>query len=150
MIRTVTAYCFSPLLVVYFLLFLLVSVPHASDEIDIRQADALNHQVMELYRAGSYSKAVPLAVNALEMRKEILGPTHPNVAVSMNNLALLYVSLGRYQQAERLYLKALKIFQMHLSMEHEHVSATLKNLEALYKALDEGEKERDSKTVLMV
>jgi tetratricopeptide (TPR) repeat protein len=38
-----------------------------------------------------------------------LGPEHPDVAQSLNNLALLYGAQGKYSQAEPLYKRALAI-----------------------------------------
>ncbi|NEO78312.1 tetratricopeptide repeat protein [Moorena sp. SIO4G3] len=37
-----------------------------------------------------------LAERALEIRQEILGEEHPDVAISLNNLAGFYESQGRY------------------------------------------------------
>ena len=39
----------------------------------------------------------------LEKRSRVLGPNHPDVAQSLNNLALLYGAQGQYAQAEPLY-----------------------------------------------
>ena len=39
------------------------------------------------------------------------GPAHPNVATSLNNLALLYQAQGRYAEAEPLYRRALAIYE---------------------------------------
>ena len=44
-----------------------------------------------LYRAqGQYAKAEPLYQRALGIREKALGPEHPDVARSLNNLAVLY------------------------------------------------------------
>ncbi len=48
---------------------------------------------------------------ALAIREKALGPDHPNVATSLNNLALLYHKQGRYVDAEPLYKRALVIFE---------------------------------------
>jgi len=37
------------------------------------------------------------------MTKKALGPDHPDVATSINNLAELYDNQGRYAEAEPLY-----------------------------------------------
>ena len=39
---------------------------------------------------GDYAKAEPLFKRALAIREKALGPEHPDVATSLNNLALLY------------------------------------------------------------
>ncbi len=38
----------------------------------------------------------PLYLEALDLRKQLLGDNHPDVATSLNNLAALYDSQGRY------------------------------------------------------
>ena len=50
-----------------------------------------------LYRAqGRYGEAEPLYQRALKIREKVLGPEHPDVAHSLNNLAALYHAQGRY------------------------------------------------------
>jgi hypothetical protein len=44
------------------------------------------------------SEAEPLLVEALAMSKRLLGEEHPDVALSLNNLASLYFSQGRYER----------------------------------------------------
>ena len=39
----------------------------------------------------------------------MLGPNHPDVATSLNNLARLYYAHGRYAEAEPLYKRSLGI-----------------------------------------
>ena len=66
-------------------------------------ADKLNTEVIRLYQAGKYAEAVPVAQQMLALYETALGPEHPDVATSLNNLALLYGSQGRYAEAEPLY-----------------------------------------------
>jgi tetratricopeptide (TPR) repeat protein len=73
------------------------------------RAPTLDNRVEELYRAGKFSEAVPLAQRALAIREKALGPDHPDVAKSLNSLALLYAKQGRYADAEPLYKRALAI-----------------------------------------
>ena len=58
----------------------------------LKEAERLNEQVIQLYQQGKFSEAIPLAEQVLATRKRILGETHPDVATSLNNLALLYQS----------------------------------------------------------
>ena len=62
---------------------------------DASEADSLNRQVVELYQAGKYQLAIPIARQLLEIREKTLGPEHPETATSLNNLALLYEKLPR-------------------------------------------------------
>jgi tetratricopeptide (TPR) repeat protein len=66
------------------------------------------------------------------MRKKLLGAEHPDVATSLNNLALLYGSQGKYEQAEPLYLQALEMTKKLLGAEHPDVATSLNNLAELY------------------
>ncbi|TMC21628.1 MAG: tetratricopeptide repeat protein [Chloroflexi bacterium] len=57
---------------------------------------------------------------ALAIYERHLGPTHPDMASSLNNLALLYNSQGKFSEAEPLYKRALSIYERILGSEHPH------------------------------
>ncbi len=69
----------------------------------------LNQQVKKFIQQGRYSDVIPEAERALAIREKALGPKHPDVAQSLNNLAVLYANLGDYARAEPLYQRALAI-----------------------------------------
>ncbi len=81
---------------------------------------------------GRYEEAEPLYLQALELCKRLLGDNHPDVATSLNNLALLYESQGRYEEAEPLYLQALELRKRLLGDNHPDVATSLNNLALLY------------------
>jgi Flp pilus assembly protein TadD len=81
---------------------------------------------------GRYGDAEPLFLEALAMRKQLLGEAHPDVATSLNNLALLYKFQGRYGDAEPLFLEALAMRKQLLGEAHPDVAASLNNLALLY------------------
>jgi tetratricopeptide (TPR) repeat protein len=81
---------------------------------------------------GAYTKAEPLYVRALDIREKALGPNHPLVATSLNNLALLYKAQGAYAKAEPLYTRALAIAEKALGPNHPLVATSLNNLAGLY------------------
>jgi tetratricopeptide (TPR) repeat protein len=81
------------------------------NDIALAEAERLNQQVIELYKQGKYNEAIPLAEQALAIRKQQLGDNHPLTATSLNNLAYLYQSQGRYNEAEPLYKQALAIIK---------------------------------------
>lgn len=56
-------------------------------------------------------EAEPLYLRALAIRKQELGPEHPDMASSLNNLALLYQMQGRYAEAESRFQQALRILE---------------------------------------
>ena len=61
-----------------------------------------------------------------------LGPDHPDVANSLNNLAILYMDMGQYAKAEPLYQRSLKISEAKLGPDHPDVADSLNNLANLY------------------
>ena len=101
-------------------------------ELDL--ATTLNN-LARLYKSqGRYEEAEPLYIQALEMRRKLLGEEHPYVAITLNNLARLYKSQGRYEEAEPLYLQALEMKRKLLGEEHPDIATTLNNLAKLYKS----------------
>ena len=83
---------------------------------------------------GRYEQAESPYLEALAMRKQLLGKAHPDVATSLNNLAALYDAQGRYGEAEPLYLEALAMMKQLLGKTHPDVATSLNNLAALYDA----------------
>ncbi len=63
--------------------------------------------------------------------EKVLGPGHPNVATSLNNLATLYIVTDRYAEAEPLQKRSLAIWEKALGPEHPHVATSLENYAAL-------------------
>ncbi len=59
--------------------------------------------------------------------EKTLGPEHPDVAQSLNNLAELYRAQGRYAEAEPPYQRSLAILEKVLGPEHPHVAQSLEN-----------------------
>jgi tetratricopeptide (TPR) repeat protein len=57
---------------------------------------------------------------------------HPNTALSLNNLALLYHIQGKYEDAEPLYQRAIKIFEQAWGNAHSDTATSLSNLANLY------------------
>ena len=70
----------------------------------------------------------------MAIREKALGPDHPDVAQSLNNLALLYYHQGRYADAEPLYKRAIALNEKALGPDHPDVASSLNNLAALYQA----------------
>lgn len=94
----------------------------------------LNQQALDLYQAGNYKQAIIVAQHALALAEANVGPDHPAVANSLNNLALLYKIQGNYAQAEPLYQRSLAIWEKTLGPNHPNVATSLENLAILYRA----------------
>jgi tetratricopeptide (TPR) repeat protein len=82
-----------------------------------------------LYKSqGRYTEAEPLYLEALDLKKRLLGDNHPHVATFLNNLAAaLYKSQGRYTEAEPLYLEAINIATQVLGENHPHTQTVYRN-----------------------
>ncbi len=63
--------------------------------------------------------------------EKALGPEHPDVGTSLNNLAELYRAQGKYPDAEPLHKRALAIVEKALGPEHPDVATALENYAAL-------------------
>ena len=91
---------------------------------------------------GKYAEAEPLHKRSLAIWEKALGKEHPDVALSLNNLAALYDSQGKYAEAEPLHKRSLAIKEKVLGKEHPDVAlfggqevlkrVDLNNLAALY------------------
>jgi tetratricopeptide (TPR) repeat protein len=103
-----------------------------AQNLEVDFATSLNNLAVLYQSQGCYSEAEPLLVQALEMRKRLLGNEHPDVATSLNNLAELYRSQCRYSEAEALYGQALEMWKQLLGNEHPDVATSLNNLAVLY------------------
>ncbi|MBI4748668.1 MAG: CHAT domain-containing protein [Acidobacteria bacterium] len=97
----------------------------------------LHTEVEELYQAGKYDQALPVAQQALDKAEKIFGPEHALIAESLNNLAQVYKAKGEYTNAELLLVKSLAMYEKVLGSEHLSVAGSLHNLAALYN--DKGE-----------
>ena len=74
------------------------------------------------HKLGEYAKAESFHRGALNIREKALGPEHPEVATSLDNLASLYEEIGDYGQAELLAQQALDIREKTLGPEHPDVA----------------------------
>jgi CHAT domain-containing protein/Tfp pilus assembly protein PilF len=68
----------------------------------------------------------------LAIREKALGPNHPDVAQSLNNLAELYKDQGRYADAEPLFKRSLDIAEKASGPNHPEFAGSLDNLASLY------------------
>lgn len=89
-----------------------------------------------LYQRAQYADAETLYRQALEIREQVLGPEHLDVAISLRNLTTLYWDQGKFVQAEPLFLRSLSIREQVLGPHHPDVAASLNDLAMLYKAQD--------------
>jgi len=83
----------------------------------------------EIYRKlGLYTDAAPLLEGALEVREELLGPGHPEVARSVLALARLEVDRGDDPAAEELFRRALELFTELHGPKHPETAEVVSDL----------------------
>ncbi|GAB6036983.1 hypothetical protein JCM15519_15420 [Fundidesulfovibrio butyratiphilus] len=85
---------------------------------------------------GDFPGAEQFHRRALEIREKALGPDHPDVAISLNNLATLVYAQGDYQGAKPLLRRALQIWEKKLGPDHPHTRIVRQNLENLLRERD--------------
>ncbi len=73
------------------------------------ELETLNNEVDTLYRQGHYDRAVVVAKKALQVTEQAVGPDHPDVVMSLENMAALYRNTGRKNDAEALEKRATAI-----------------------------------------
>jgi tetratricopeptide (TPR) repeat protein len=86
-----------------------------------------------LQHRGQYSSAKTFLLRSRSIIESQLGPNHPDVAQSLNNLATLYQSQGLLAEAESLFLRSFFINQQYLSPDHPNVATSFNNLAELYR-----------------
>jgi len=82
---------------------------------------------------GLWDQAEELEVQALETRKRVLGPEHPDTLISMANLASTYRNQGRWDHAEELEIQALETRKRVLGLEHPDTLISMANLASTYR-----------------
>jgi len=83
-------------------------------------AGLLSLQATLYLNEGLYEEAEPLLNAALNIRKSLLGENHPDVGISLYNLASLYDNQFRFKEAEDLFKQSLSIFKSTLGHNHPH------------------------------
>jgi hypothetical protein len=78
--------------------------------------------------AGDYASAERLLREALALQEARLGPDHPDLAHTHNNLAVVCERLEKFGEAERGYRRAHAIAVASLPPRHPFVATSLRNL----------------------
>lgn len=82
-----------------------------------------------------FEEAEPLYRQALQIQERALGPDHPEVARTLNYLAVLFWCQGKYTEVETLYRRTLQIRERAPDSDHLEVARTLNNLALLFWSL---------------
>jgi CHAT domain-containing protein len=98
----------------------------------LQEARNLYRKATDLREEGKYDEALPSYERALEIRERVLEPDHPEIAASINGLAILYYYAGEYAKAESLHQRALAIREKALWPNHPDVATSLNGLANIY------------------
>jgi kinesin light chain len=93
---------------------------------------SIHYLLLFLAKRNRFKEAEPLCKRALEIREKHLGPSHPDVAKQLNNLALLCQNQGKYNEVESYYKRAIDIYSQSLGSDDPNVVKTKNNLASAY------------------
>ena len=82
-----------------------------------------------------HDDALQLKEETLAFHKRILPSDHPDIAMSMNNLATTYTHLGRHDDALRLNEETLAFRKRILPSDHPYIAMSMNNLASTYSHL---------------
>ncbi|MBI1915937.1 MAG: serine/threonine protein kinase [Planctomycetes bacterium] len=89
------------------------------------------------YSLGLYKEAEPHLRRAVELRREHLGPEHPDTLNAINSFGVLHIQQGKYDEAEQLLRKNLEDRRRISGSEHPDTLTAMANL---YWLLEESDK----------
>jgi tetratricopeptide (TPR) repeat protein len=99
----------------------------------------LDDQGRSCFERGEYLPAELFYKRALSIREKELGPNHPDVATSLNNVALVCAKEGNNDEALKLYTRAWEIREKALGPNSPAVSDSRAHMAALYYAMGNAE-----------
>jgi tetratricopeptide (TPR) repeat protein len=99
-------------------------------------ANCLNNLGNAKQAGGDFAGAAQAHREALNIRRTIFRPDHPDIAMSLGNLGLVLMNLDRLEEAERMTREALAIRRKVLPPVHFSTATTLNNLALTLRALE--------------
>jgi tetratricopeptide (TPR) repeat protein len=83
---------------------------------------------------GRYTEAEQPFVQAVEIRKKVLGQEHPNTLIGIANLASTFWNQGRWKEAEELVVQVMETRKRELGQEHPETLTSMNNLAFTWKS----------------
>jgi hypothetical protein len=96
---------------------------------DTRDPRAVVEAAEQAAAAGDYASAEQLLREAASLQEAALGPLHPDLANTLNNLAVVCEITDKPADAERCFRRAYAIATAALDPDHPFVATSRKNLE---------------------
>jgi tetratricopeptide (TPR) repeat protein len=97
-----------------------------------KSAQLLNKAGSYFHGRAAYAAARPLFERTLAIYEKVLGPEHPDTAMSLNDLASLFKAQGDLAGARPLFERALTIYEKVLGPQHPDTALSLNNLASLF------------------
>lgn len=94
----------------------------------LAKAEQLTANVLKIVHSSRPEDALAPARRALAIRQKALGPGHPDTAISLNNLGVVYGALGDLKQARLYHQQALSIQEIAPGVQGADLAMTLSNL----------------------
>lgn len=113
-------------------------------EAEIRLTKSLNNLAALYHVQGKYGMAEGLYEKCLDLKLNIYGEEHLEVAINLHNLAVLHSAKRTFLKAELLYKRALEIREKLLGKDHKDLVPVLRN----YALLLTKNKRKEEATVL--
>ena len=86
---------------------------------------------LKIYLA-QYDKALEYLQQSLTIRKQLLGESHPDVAISYNNIGRIYDAQGDYARALEYHQRALAIRKQFFGESHPDIATSFFNIGKVY------------------
>lgn len=102
------------LVTIYLAIYKYPSAAHTIDEvlkINLGSVQLLYDFAKSLMRSRRFDAAEMLLKRVFKSMSSLVGKSHANIAVSLNQLGMLYYSVGKYYKAKKRLLQALKIWE---------------------------------------
>lgn len=84
------------------------------------------------YQEGKFSEAITEGKIALEVGEKELGNNHPNIAATLNIIAMSYNKIGEWKIAVENYLKAIDIYTNYFGKNHIYVGNLYDKIAEIY------------------
>jgi tetratricopeptide repeat protein/DUF2914 family protein len=101
---------------------------------ELQDADHMLEVAQQAAIADDLASADELLRSAARIQEAELGPLHPDLANTLNNLAIVAEKTGRLGDAETFYRRAVAIASASLPVDHPMIAASRENLEDFCRA----------------
>lgn len=127
MINKLFTYCIIKL-ASFFLLFLFgISILFSQSEWTNKYNNARKY-----YQEGKFNEAIIESKIALEVGGRELGNDHPNIAATLNIIAMSYYKIGEWKIATENYLKAVDIYTKYFGKNHIYIGNLFDKIAEIY------------------